>query len=87
MLLNCRVDPDVYEGFEAWREQQIDPTTRRPLTQAEAVRRLLRWALEQVGTVKELSEPQKGYAEGVRRGRADFHRALEEAWAKLRGEG
>jgi hypothetical protein len=84
VLLNCRVEPDVYEGFEAWRERQVDRTTGQPLSQAEAVRRLLRWSLEQVGTVKELDDVTKGYLEGVRRGRADFHKVLEETWEKLR---
>jgi hypothetical protein len=86
VLLNCRVDPDVYEGFEAWRARQVDPETQESLTQAKAVRRLMRWALEQVGTVEELDDVSEGYAEGMRRGRADFHRVLEQTWKKLRGE-
>lgn len=86
VLLNVRLDPDVYQGFEEWRSRQIDPTTREPFTQAESARRLFRWALEQVGTVKELDQVSKGFVEGMRRGKRNWERAAEEAWAKLRGE-
>lgn len=85
VLLNCRVEPDVYEAFEEWRSRQVNPATQIVLSQAEAMRRLMRWALEQVGTVKELDQVEQGYAEGLRKGRADFHRALEEAWNKVNG--
>jgi hypothetical protein len=80
--LNVRVEPDLYDGFEAWRERQL--VDGEPMPQAVAMRRLLRWALEQVGTVKELASVDKGYLDGMQRGRADYHKAMEKAWQLLR---
>lgn len=83
--MSVRVEPDVYEGFQAWAERQ---TTRDGalLSEAECVRRLFRWALEQVGTVKELDDVSQGYEEGLRRGQANWNKAAYSAWLKVKGE-
>lgn len=85
--VGCRLEPDVYEAFEIWRKNQIDPEHEEPISQSEAMRLLLRWALEERELLERISVGAKGYMEGLRRGRADFHQALRDAWDKIEREG
>ena len=82
IVASCRLEPETYQALEEWRLDQLDEN-QEPMPQAEAMRRLVRWALEQRGGLAKLSPLDAGYQQGLRNGRADFHKALDRAWAEV----
>jgi hypothetical protein len=82
-MVGVRLEPEVYQAVEEWRMDRPDPETNDVMSQAEALRWLIRFALEKGGELDKRSPMEAGYTEGLRRGRADFHRAMKDAWDRL----
>lgn len=76
VMIGVRLEPEVYAALQEWQADH-------EVTEAEAVRWLIRFALEKGQALDKKSPHDEGYAAGLRAGRADFHQALKEAWEKL----
>ena len=72
VTMGLRIEPEIYDLLHQY-------AGAHHMTPASAARFLMRVALEQ----KETPSPDAGYLEGLRQGRGDFHRVLNEVWEKL----
>lgn len=77
--ITVRLDHDNFVALEAWREEN-------EMTQAEAVRRLLNFALEEEKVLKKIAPDVQERQEALMRARAELHRAVNIAWEKVTKE-
>lgn len=80
VAVSVRLEPEVHDALQEW-------CAERELSEAEGLRWLVRFALEKGQALDEKSPEDEGYAAGLRAGRADFHRVLNETWAKINKRG
>lgn len=78
VLVGLRLEPEVYDALQEWRAERGDD-----LSEAEALRWLVRFALEKGQALDKKSPEDEGYAAGLRQGRADWHRVINETWEKI----
>jgi hypothetical protein len=77
--ITVRLEHDVYQALEMWRESN-------DMTQAEAVRRLLNFALEEEKVLKKIAPDVQERQEALLRARSELHRAVNIAWEKVTKE-
>ena len=78
VVVGLRIEPELYDAI-----QQIAAEQRSSV--AEVGRGLLRQVLTDEQRLDAMPAKQAGYQDGLRRGRQDFHRAVNKAWADLDG--
>lgn len=79
VAVSVRLEPEIAAALTEWRTQQPNGE----LSEAEALRQLVRWALENVAGLDKRQPAEALRAEALRRARGDLHRALNQAWEKI----
>lgn len=86
VVVPCRLPAATFQALEQWRLAH-SAAAGEEITQSQAMRLLISTALEDAGIADAASPTERGYQEGLTRGRARWHRGMKELWAKINNEG